>query len=88
MEPLCSCFEIILHHPHKDHLSHKDPNEEKDDKSSLVIIPEDDSEDEEALDKELIRAEPNHDVYKPLGALSSFIEPTQCLDERKRGYIA
>ena len=43
--------------PHKDHKSHKDPNEEKDDQSSPKIIPEEDSEDEEAPDKELISFE-------------------------------
>ena len=51
--------------PHKDYPGDKDPNEKKDDKSSLTIIPEEDSEDE-APDKELIRAEPNPEVYKPL----------------------
>ena len=51
--------------PHKDHESHKDLDEEKDDQSSPMIIPEEDSEDDEAPDEELIRAEPNPEVYKP-----------------------
>ena len=40
--------------PQKDHTSHKDPNEEKDDTSSPMIILED-SNDKEAPDEELIR---------------------------------
>ena len=56
----------VLVDPHKDYPGHKDPNEKKDDKSSLTIISEEDSKDEEAPDKELIRAEPNPEVYKPL----------------------
>ena len=56
----------VLVDPHKDHKSHKDPNEEKDDQSSPMIILEEDSEDEEAPKEELIRAEPNPKVYKPL----------------------
>ena len=55
----------VLVDPHKDHKSHKDPNEEKDDQSSPTIISEEDLEDEEAPNEELIRAKPNHDVYKP-----------------------
>ena len=51
--------------PHKDHKSHKNPNEEKDDQSSPTIIPDEDSEDEETPNEELIRAEPNPEVYKP-----------------------
>ena len=31
----------VLVDPHEDHKSHKDPNEEKDDQSSLTIILED-----------------------------------------------
>ena len=50
---------------HKDQKSHKDPNEEKDDQSSPMIIPDEDSEDEEAPHEELIRAGPNPEVYKP-----------------------
>ena len=48
--------------PHKDHKRHKDPFEEKDDQSSPTIIPEEDSDDEEAPDEEMIRVEPNPDV--------------------------
>ena len=48
----------VLVDPHKDHKSHKDPNEEKDDESSRTIILEEDSEDEKALDEELIRQRP------------------------------
>ena len=55
----------VLVDPHKDHKSHKDPTKEKDDQSSPTIIPEEDSDDEEAPDEELIRAEPNREVYKP-----------------------
>ena len=50
--------------PHKDHKRHKDPLEERDDRPSPTIIPEEDSEDEEAPDEES-RAEPNPEVYKP-----------------------
>ena len=50
---------------HKDHKRCKDPFEEKDDQSSPTIIPEEDSDDEEAPDEES-RAEPNPKVYKPL----------------------
>ena len=42
----------------------KDPLEEKDTHPSPTIIPEEDSDDEEALDEES-RAEPNPKVYKP-----------------------
>ena len=49
--------------PHTDHKRRKDPLEEKDDRPSPTIIPEEDSEDEEAPDKES-RAEPNPEVYK------------------------
>ena len=52
--------------PHKDHKRHKDPTEEKDDQSSPTIIPEEDSDDEEAANEEMIRAEPNSEVYKLL----------------------
>ena len=54
----------VLVDPHKDHKRRKDPLEEKDDQSSLPIIPEEDSDDEEAPDEES-RAEPNPEVYKP-----------------------
>ena len=50
--------------PHKDRKRRKDPLEEKDDQSSLPIIPKEDSNDEEAPDEES-RAEPNPKVYKP-----------------------
>ena len=56
----------ILVDPHKDHKSHRDPNKEKDDQSSPMSIPEADSKDEDVPDEELIRAEPNPEVYKPL----------------------
>ena len=56
----------VLVDPHKDHKSHKDQYEEKDDQSSPTIIPEEDSDDEEAPDEEPIRAELNPKVYKPL----------------------
>ena len=59
------CSGKVLADPHKDHKSHRDPNEEKDDQSSPTIILEEDFEDEEALHQELIRAEPNLEVYKP-----------------------
>ena len=48
----------VLVDPH-DHTLYKDPTEEKDDQSSPNIILEEDSNDEEAPDKELIRAKPN-----------------------------
>ena len=54
----------ILVDPHKDHKSHKDPHEEKDDQSSPKIILEEDSKDEGAPDEELIRVELNPEVYK------------------------
>ena len=44
---------------HMDHKRRKDPHEERDDRPSPTIIPEEDSEDEES------RAEPNPEVYKP-----------------------
>ena len=50
--------------PHTDHECHKDPLEEKDDNLSPMIIPEEDSDDEEAPDKES-KAEPNPKIYKP-----------------------
>ena len=56
----------VLVDPHKDHKRHKNSTEEKDDQSSPTIIPEEHSDDEEAPDDELIRAEPNLEVYKPL----------------------
>ena len=40
------------------------PLEERDDRPSPTIIPEDDSKDEEAPDEES-RVEPNPEVYKP-----------------------
>ena len=55
----------VLVDPHTDHKRHKDPLEERDDRPSPTIIPEEDSEDEEAPDEES-RAEPNPKVYKPL----------------------
>ena len=54
----------VLVDPHTDHKRRKDALEEKDDRPSLTIIPEEDSEDEEAPDEES-RAEPNPEVYKP-----------------------
>ena len=48
----------ILVDPRKDHKCRKDPLEEKDDHSSPTIIPEEDSDDEEAPNEES-RAEPN-----------------------------
>ena len=45
-----------------DHKHYKDPLEDKDDKSSLMIIPKEDSDDEEAPNEELIRVEPNPEV--------------------------
>ena len=55
----------VLVDPHTDHKHRKDPLEEKDTHPSLTIIPEEDSDDEEAHDEES-RAEPNLEVYKPL----------------------
>ena len=55
----------VLVDPHTDHKHLKDPLEEKDTHPSPTIIPEEDSEDEEAPDEES-RAEPNPEVYKPL----------------------
>ena len=54
----------VLVDPHMDHKRRKDPLEEKDNCSSPMIIPEEDSEDEEAPDEES-RVEPNLEVYKP-----------------------
>ena len=50
--------------PHTDHKRRKDPLEEKDDRPSPTIIPQEDFEDEEARDKE-IRAQPIPKVSKP-----------------------
>ena len=58
------CSGKVLVTPHTDHKHRKDPLEEKDDRPSPTIIPEEDSEDEEAPDEES-RAEPNPKVYKP-----------------------
>ena len=55
----------VLVDPHTDHKRRKDPLEEKDDRPSPTISPEEDSEDEEAPDEES-GAEPNPEVYKPL----------------------
>ena len=57
----------VLVDPHKDHPSHKDPNEEKYDTFSPMIILEEDSKEKEAPNEELISVEPNPEVYKPLG---------------------
>ena len=54
----------VLGDPHTDHKRHKDPLEEKDDCPSPMIIPEEDSEDEQAHDEES-RTDPNPKVYKP-----------------------
>ena len=54
----------VLVDPHNDHKHHKDPLEEKDAHPSPTIILEEDSDDEEASDKES-RVEPNLEVYKP-----------------------
>ena len=54
----------VLVDPHKDHKRCKDSLEEKYDQSSPPIIPEEDSDDEEAPDEES-RAEPNPEVYNP-----------------------
>ena len=56
------CSGKVLVDPHKDHKCHKDPTKEKEDESSPNIIPEEDSDDEEAPNEELIRVEPNHEV--------------------------
>ena len=53
----------VLVDPHKDHNRHKDPLKEKDDQSSPMIIPEEDSDDEEAHNEES-RAEPNPKVME------------------------
>ena len=55
----------VLVDPHTGHKRRKDPLEEKDDRPSPTIIPEEDSKDEEAPDEES-RAKPNPEVYKPL----------------------
>ena len=54
----------VLVDPHMDHKRRKDPLKERDDRPFPMIILEEDSEDEEALDEES-RAEPNPEVYKP-----------------------
>ena len=54
----------VLVDPHTYHKRRKDPLKEKDDRPSPTIIPEEDSEDEEAPDEES-RVEPNPEVYKP-----------------------
>ena len=54
----------VLVDPHTDHKRRKNPLEEKDDHPSPMIIPEEDSEDEEAPNEES-RAKPNPKVYKP-----------------------
>ena len=54
----------VLVDPHTNHKSCKDPLKERDDRPSPTIIPEEDSEDEEARNEES-RAEPNPEVYKP-----------------------
>ena len=54
----------VLVDPHINHKRRKDPLEERDDRPSPMIIPEEDSKDEEAPDEES-RAEPNLEVYKP-----------------------
>ena len=54
----------VLVDPHTDHKRRKDPLEEKDDRPSPTIIPEEDSDEEEAPNEES-RAEPNPEVYKP-----------------------
>ena len=54
----------VLVDPHTDHKRRKDPLEERTDRPSPMIIPEEDSEDEEAPDEES-RVEPNPEVYKP-----------------------
>ena len=50
--------------PPTDHKRRKDPLEENDDRPSPMIIPDEDSDDEEAPDEES-RVEPNPEVYKP-----------------------
>ena len=54
----------VLVDPHTDHKRRKDPLEERDDRPSPTIIPEEDSKDEEVPDEES-RVEPNPEVYKP-----------------------
>ena len=54
----------VLVDPHTDHMRRKDPLEEKDNRPSPTIIPEENSENEEAPDEESM-AEPNPEVYKP-----------------------
>ena len=58
------CSGKVLVDPHTDHKRCKDPLEERDDRPSPTIIPEENSEDEEAPDEES-RVEPNPKVYKP-----------------------
>ena len=55
----------VLVDPHTDHKRREDLLEEKDDHPSPMIIPEEDSNDEEAVDEES-RAESTPEVYKPL----------------------
>ena len=55
----------VLVDPHTDHKRRKDLLEERHHCPSPTIIPEEDSEDEEAPDEES-RAEPSPEVYKPL----------------------
>ena len=55
----------VLVDPHTDHKCCKDPLKERDDHPSPTIIPEEDSEGEEAPYEES-RVEPNPEVYKPL----------------------
>ena len=54
----------VLVDPHTDLKRRKNPLEERDDRPSPTIIPEEESEDEEAPDEET-KAEPNPKVYKP-----------------------
>ena len=54
----------VLLDPHTNHKCCKDPLEERDDRPSPTIIPEEDSKDEEAPDEES-RVKPNPEVYKP-----------------------
>ena len=75
----------VLVDPHTDHKRRKDPLEERDDRPSPTIIPEEDSEDEEAPDEES-RAEPNPEVYKPLVPYPQLLSqprvPTSDSDDR------
>ena len=67
----------VLVDPHKDHKRHKDPLEEKDDQSSIAILLKEDSNDEEAPDEELTRAEHNPEVYKPLVPYPRFLSQSR-----------